>query len=187
MKGLHFRALGYSMIADKNSDLHVRAGLEDSMKSLWRFAYSLSGRPDLADDLAQSTCLRALDKAHQADTSLPILPWLLKICRSIWLNERRSQALRRAQSLEVTPEIDFVDAGVDIETNILSREVYSLIMGLPEAQRNVAMLVFVEGFTYREAASVLDVPIGTVMSRLHAVRAKLRDAVAFDGADGKAQ
>lgn len=173
------------MVVRKNSEQTVRAALENSVRPLWRFAFSMSGRADIADDLVQSTCLRALDKAHQADPERPLLPWLLTICRSIWLNERRSQAVRQAQSLETAAERHLVAAGADTETNIFARQVYSLIMDLPEAQRSVAMLVFVEGFSYSDAARILDVPIGTIMSRLHAVRAKMRQAVNEDAKGAK--
>ena len=168
------------MTDEKNRDAYLRSGLNKALKPLWRFSFALSGKADLADDLSQSTCLRALDKSHQADVSRPLLPWFLTICRSIWLNEKRANAIRAAQSLDVTPESQLVALGLDTETNILSRQVYSLIMGLPEAQRTVAVLVFVEGFGYSEAAKVLDIPVGTVMSRLHAVRAKLRSVVEND-------
>ncbi len=165
------------MASQRKSQTHVHAALARNLKPLWRFSYALSGRADAADDLVQATCLRALDKVYQADLDRPLLPWFLTICRSIWLNERRAQTIRRAQSLDVTPESQLLDPGPTVETNILSRQVYSLIMALPEAQRSVAVLVFVEGFSYSEAASVLDVPIGTIMSRLHAVRAKMRSAM----------
>jgi RNA polymerase sigma-70 factor (ECF subfamily) len=65
------------------------------------------------------------------------------------------------------------DGAEQIETNILAGQVLRQAMGLPEAQRETLLLVYVEGFTYQEAAKVLDVPIGTVMSRLAAVRLKL--------------
>ncbi len=165
------------MAGRNKAEEHVQLALQANLKPLWRFAFALSGRADMADDLLQSTCLRALDKSHQVDPERPALPWLFTICRSIWLSERRAQAIRKTQAIDVTPEVDLVAVGTEVETNILSRQVYSLMMGLPEAQRSAAMLVFVEGFSYSEAAEALDVPIGTVMSRLHAVRAKLRGVV----------
>ena len=56
-------------------------------------------------------------------------------------------------------------------------------MQLPEAQRETVMLVFVEGYSYREAAALLDVPIGTIMSRLSNARQKLKTVMQFDAAD----
>lgn len=168
----------------KKIDRSVRSELENGLKPLWRFAYALSGRADLADDLVQATCLRALDKANQADLSRALLPWFMTICRSIWLNEKRAQAIRRAQSLDTTPEFELISKDTGVETNILSRQVYTMMMALPEAQRSLAVLVFVEGFSYTEAAQALDVPLGTVMSRLHAVRNKMKAAVDGRQKDG---
>jgi RNA polymerase sigma-70 factor (ECF subfamily) len=74
----------------------------------------------------------------------------------------------------VDPEDVLVTDGErQIETNIFAGQVLKRALGLPEAQRETLLLVYVEGLTYQETASVLDVPIGTVMSRLAAARLKL--------------
>lgn len=164
----------YSMALKKTFEAEVRAGLQEHAKSLWRFGYSLSGQPDVADDLVQATCVRALERAHQVNDATGVRPWLMTILRSIWLNEVRSRTIRKAQSLDVTPESELSCFSVSSETNILASEVFSAVMALPEAQREVVVLVLVQGHAYREAAAILDVPIGTIMSRLHAARAKLR-------------
>jgi len=74
----------YSMNFGKNSPPDIQLALSQNLASIWRFSLSLSGKPDVADDLTQSTCLRALEKQHQVDTNRPIIGWLLTICRSIW-------------------------------------------------------------------------------------------------------
>ena len=68
---------------------------------------------------------------------------------------------------------DLIDHTANTETNIFAREVYTSIMSLPEAQRTTVELVYVQEFTYSEAAQILDVPIGTVMSRLSTARKAL--------------
>jgi len=143
------------------------------MPSIWRFALSLSGKPDVADDLTQATCLRALEKQHQLKRDRPVIGWLLTICRSIWLNELRSQAVRKAGGLDTAGVDDLVDPRSDLEMNILAAQVYTRIMELPEAQRATVELVYVQQFTYSEAAAILSVPIGTVMSRLSTARTAL--------------
>jgi len=161
--------------SSKNAQSIVEAALVEHLPSVWRFALSLSGNPSTADDLAQATSLRALEKAYQlVDTQNPVA-WLLTICRSIWLNQLRSEKIRASQSLDSTAEIDLVAISAEAETNIFASQVFSRVMALPEAQRETVLLVYVEGFTYREAAKLLDVPMGTVMSRLAAARAKLAD------------
>lgn len=174
VRGKHGGDADYSMALEKTFEAEVRAGLQENMKSLWRFGYALSGQADVADDLVQATCVRALERAHQVKDATGVRPWVMTILRSIWLNEVRSRTIRKAQSLDVTPESDLSCFSVSSETNILAREVFSAVMALPEAQREVTVLVLVQGHSYRETAAILDVPIGTIMSRLHAARAKLR-------------
>lgn len=143
------------------------------LPGLWRFALSLSGRPDVADDIVQATCVRAIEKAHQFQQGTRLEAWVFTICRTVWLNELRRESIRRTDGLEAVGAADMPDGTLDTETNIFAAEVFTEVMRLPEAIRNTTVLVYVEGFTYREAAAVLDVPIGTVMSRLAAARKKL--------------
>ncbi|MEL6792257.1 MAG: sigma factor-like helix-turn-helix DNA-binding protein, partial [Pseudomonadota bacterium] len=100
--------------------------------------------------------------------------WLMTICRSIWLNEVRSRQVRKAGGLDSSEALALADGKPDVETNIFASEVFTRVMGLPEAQRSVVELVYVQELTYSEAAKVLDVPIGTVMSRLFVARKALK-------------
>ncbi|WP_254440666.1 RNA polymerase sigma factor [Ruegeria sp. HKCCA6837] len=165
------------------SEQAVRDAVQTHSKRVWRFALALSGASDVADDLLQATCLRALERNHQATPHNRLDSWLMTICRSIWLNEVRSRSVRRAQALSVTPEADLVATGSDTETNIFVTEVFTQVMQLPEAQRETVLLVFVEGYSYREAAALLEVPIGTIMSRLSNARQKLKAVMQPDAAD----
>ena len=88
----------------------------------------------------------------------------------MWLNDLRAAAVRRGGGLQAVEDVDLPDPGPDAETNYFAREVLSTVNALPEAQRATVLLVYVEGFKYAEAAEILDVPIGTVMSRLAAAR-----------------
>ena len=150
----------------------VRGEIERHLPAVWRFALSLSGSQDVAQDLTQSTMLRALEKEAQFKGG-NLAAWCMTICRSIWLNERRAAVLRTHQSLSLVPEEAIKDEKPSSEENFFATEVFTKVMDLPEAQRETVVLVYVEGFAYREAAEILDVPIGTVMSRLAVARAKL--------------
>lgn len=163
-----------------SSEQAVRQAIGTHVKRVWRFALALSGAPDVADDLTQATCLRALERHHQVTHTDRLDSWLMTICRSIWLNEVRSRTVRRAQALSVTPDAELVAPGPDVELNIFAREVFTQVILLPEAQRETVMLVFVEGYSYREAAALLEVPIGTIMSRLSNARKKLQAAMPQD-------
>ncbi len=167
-----------------STDQAVRDALEQHAPRVWRFALALSGQKDIADDLSQATALRAMEKHGQVTSAARLDAWLMTICRSIWLNELRARAVRKSQSLAVTPEAELVAGGPDAETNLFASQVFKQVMALPAAQRETVMLVYVEGYPYREAAEILGVPIGTIMSRLSAARAKLRPLA--DGPEARA-
>ena len=163
------------MKQEKTSQQNMGAALAEHMPAIWRFAFSLAGTPDVADDLAQATCLRAIEKSHQFQEGGTLIGWCLTICRSIWLNELRSKAVRNAGGLESIEAKDLADLSPSVETNIFASEVFTRIMELPEAQRSTVEMVYVQGFSYKEAAETLQVPIGTIMSRLATARKALAD------------
>jgi RNA polymerase sigma-70 factor (ECF subfamily) len=151
----------------------VKAGLAPNLARLWRYGLVLSGARDVADDLVQATCLRAIERAAQFQAGTRLDRWLFSILRSIWLNELRSRRVREGGGFVDASEALVVDGGREIETNIFAGQVLREVGGLPEAQREAVLLVYVEGLSYREAAEVLAAPIGTVMSRLAAARSAL--------------
>jgi len=155
------------------SSYAVRKGLAAELKRLWRYGLVLSGSRTTAEDLVQATCLRALERAHQFAPGTHLDRWLFSILHSIWLNEVRAARYRRGEGL-VDAETALVFDGLrEVETNILAAQVLRQVQSLPEAQRETVFLVYVEGLAYREAAELLGIPIGTVMSRLAGARARL--------------
>ncbi len=151
----------------------VRSGLKPCLARLWRYGLVLSGSRDFAQDLVQATCLRALERADQFMAGTRLDRWLFTILHSIWLNELRARRIRVGGGF-VDPDTLVGPGGAEqIEANIFLGEVLREVQGLPEAQRATVFLVYVEGLTYRDAAEVLGVPIGTVMSRLATARLAL--------------
>jgi RNA polymerase sigma-70 factor, ECF subfamily len=121
----------------------------------------------------KKTCLRALERAHQFTPGTRLDRWLFSILHSIWLDEIRATRYRTGQGL-VDAETELVFDGMrEVETNILAGQVLREVNALPEVQREAVFLVYAEGLTYREAAEILAVPIGTIMSRLAGARTKL--------------
>ena len=137
---------------------------------LRRFGCSLTGTLELADELVQSACERALQRFHQWVPGTRLDSWLYTIMHSIWCNEIRSRRVRQGSG-RVDPE-SLVDAGVESQlgARLMLRKVDGVVARLPEEQRAVLLLVCAEGHSYKEAAAALDVPIGTVMSRLARAR-----------------
>ena len=140
---------------------------------LWLFALRLTRDEADAKDLVQRCCLRALEKRGQWQPGTTLLSWLFKILHSIWINELRSAQRRREGNLGsdgVVDDLPDPNPSGDPERRLLLRQIVEAVQALPEAQRVVMVLVEVEGFSYREAADLLEIPIGTVMSRLARAR-----------------
>ncbi|HYC64918.1 MAG TPA: RNA polymerase sigma factor [Reyranellaceae bacterium] len=134
---------------------------------LRRFAHGLSRNPADADDLAQMTVERALRSREQWQPGTRLDSWLYKIMRNLWIDTVRARARKdkveapqeEAETLGHDPR-DGVEAAVDLGRIMAAME------RLPDEQREVVALILIEGFGYREAAELLDLPIGTVSSRL---------------------
>ena len=144
------------------------------LPNIRRFALSLTGSMADADDLLQATVERMLDRGLPDDAAL--LPYSLKACRNLWIDEIRSRKVRQAAASSGDPLVSSGSTPCGEQQalgEISLREVQAVLAEMPEEQRAVLELVAVEGFSYRQAAEVLDIPIGTVMSRLARGRATL--------------
>ena len=163
------------------SEADIRSGLAEHLDRLWRYGFVLSHQRDVADDLVQATCVRALERVDQFVAGTRLDRWLFSILHSIWLNEIRARRVRQGQGFIDADEALTFDGARDTETHVMANQVLKQVNALPEAQRSAVFLAYVEGLSYREVAAILDVPIGTVMSRLAAARAKLSEAVPAGG------
>jgi RNA polymerase sigma-70 factor, ECF subfamily len=131
---------------------------------LRRFARNLTRNPHDADDVVQISVERALKRLDQWRSDARLDSWMFKIVRNAWIDELRSRGRRDKIFLaEEAGETVGVDS-VETESDMLS--VQSAMARLPEDQRIAVSLVLVEGLPYKEAAEVLDVPVGTLTSRL---------------------
>ena len=108
--------------------------------------------------------------ADQFEPGTHLDRWMFRMAQRVWLNELRSRKVRTGGGLVPVEDIDLPDKTPGAETNILARDVLNKVNALPEAQRHTVFLVYVEGYSYKEAAEFLEIPIGTVMSRLAAAR-----------------
>jgi len=156
--------------------------LPSCLPRLWRFAIRLTRHKEDAEDLVQRTCVRALERCDQLAEGGSSLSWLFAILHTVWLNEIRARQVRREWQSEWEEDAVSLIAGDSSElpeNQLLYQQVVALVDALPDAQRVIMLLVAVEGMSYREASAILDIPIGTVMSRL--ARARLAIGQAFDG------
>jgi RNA polymerase sigma-70 factor, ECF subfamily len=154
--------------------------LPDLLPRLWRFAVRLTGDPHAAEDLVQRGCVRALERRHQLKPGTSARSWMYSILHSVWLNEIRARQIRQHASMQWSDELAETipdESGSDPERDLMHRQIIQAVERLPDAQRAVMLLVAVEGLSYREAAEALEIPVGTVMSRL--ARARLTIGQAF--------
>jgi RNA polymerase sigma-70 factor, ECF subfamily len=148
------------------------------LPNLRRFALSLCRRSDLADDLVQSTAERAFAARGRFDPSTRLDAWLFRILRNAWIDHaRRTTTQGVGIDIYDSPDILTVDGVRHTENVILLRKTEQAMAELPEDHREVMMLICVEELSYREAADIIGVPIGTVMSRLARARLALAEKV----------
>lgn len=157
----------------------VRSQLLTLLPRLRRFAYSLCGAMDQADDLVQSACEKALTRLDQFEPGTRLDSWMFRILQTIWIDHVRAQKRRRTESDEEAILAFSDDARIEERAAARSEleVVRTEIQKLPEDQRVVLSLVSIDGVSYAEAAAILEIPIGTVMSRLARARRKLTDAI----------
>ena len=158
------------------------------LDAVYRFALRLSGSPDRAQDLVQDTFLRAFKAWDQYTPGTQCKSWLFTICRNVFLRQReRGQRHDDIVAENVTrdgPGVSPVNpvwatvAGDDPEGeffhSIVDKEVLKAIDELPEEYRTAVVLSDVEGLAYNEIAELMEVPVGTVKSRLFRGRRKLQ-------------
>ena len=115
----------------------VRNGLRPLFPRIWRYCLALTGSRDRANDLAQAACLHALEKAHLYEPGTHLDRWMFRMTHRLWLNDLRSEAVRRGQGLLPIEDIDLPDDKSDPQTNFFAKQVLTEVMRLPDAHRNV--------------------------------------------------
>lgn len=149
------------------------ADLEALIPRLRRYAHALARHPVRPDDLVQDALERAWARRRQWRTGTDLRAWVFTILHNVYVSEIRKVAARGpgAEVFDDGHAVDLSRAGIGHGSTL---DVERALAALPDDQRAVVLLVGLEDLDYREAAEVLDIPIGTVMSRLSRGRARLR-------------
>ena len=168
-------------LTKKTNQLKLDAILESHYEELYRIAYAWSQEHNLAQDLVQETMLKALQKAEQIKSFKHVDRWLCKIMHNLFYDNCRYDA--KWQAIQVEDIDDFVQIE-SVETLYVRKQtvqnIHDAIGCLPIEQREVLVLVDLQGYSYSEVAEVVEAPVGTVMSRLSRARKKLRSLVSRD-------
>jgi RNA polymerase sigma-70 factor (ECF subfamily) len=170
-------------VSTDEQDLHD--ALVALQPRLRRFAYGLTGTRADADDLVQATYERALSRLNQWRRGSRLDSWMFRVMHSIRINaanmEKNRANLLRAEQANFSV---IVDGARDNEARLTLSAVREFIWRLPEEQREALLMVAVEGMSYKETAEILDLPIGTVTSRI--ARARIALTAFVEGSDQSA-
>lgn len=169
---------GECMAADLGGTDGFRAAVIAALPRLRRFCQGLAGHAQDGDDLMQSTVERALSREHQFVPGTRLDSWMFRIAQNLHIDRARV-ASRRGQQVPVEdlPETMGEDGRTTVEQLSDLAAAQRALQAIPEDQRAAFLLVVVEGLSYREAAEVLEVPVGTIMSRLARARGRIEQAV----------
>ena len=156
----------------------VRSPMIELLPRLRRFAYALTGSMDHADDLVQDTCERALARMDQWTPGTRLDSWMYRIAQNLWVDNRRAKKARgEVVDIDTLHDLAGLDGRKVTEGRLTLMRVGEEMNRLSPDQRILVALVCVEGLTYKEAAETLELPIGTVMSRLARARQALGTAL----------
>lgn len=152
---------------------HLRGKVVAERQRLYRLAWSWCHDQSLADDLVQETMTRALTKLDSLREENRLSVWLTRIMVNLYRDHFRKAREDTGLEVELLPEEETPE--LSIERSVLVQRTRKAIAGLNDDHRQVITMVDIGGFSYAETAQVLDVPVGTVMSRLSRARIKLRE------------
>jgi len=158
--------------------VEVRHQMVALLPRLRAFGRALTREADAADDLVQAVCEKALRSLHLWTPGTRLDSWMFRIMQNEWIDlQRRTRPQVPIDEPANETAISRDDGRRTTEARLTLESVRTLIERLPEEQRAVLVLVCLEDFSYREAAEILGIPIGTVMSRLGRARGALTEAM----------
>lgn len=164
-------------------DETIRREMLAFLPRLRRFTYGLTGSADEGDDLLQATCERAIRHIDKWQPGTRLDSWMYRIARNLHLNNIRAKGVRGEHLSSVEPGDAAAVDGVRVaEAQLTYETVRGLVDRLPEEQRTILLLVTVEGLSYREVSDMLELPMGTVTSRLARARLALKSLLGGDEA-----
>ncbi|RFF29957.1 RNA polymerase sigma factor [Wenzhouxiangella sediminis] len=150
----------------------LKQAISEHLEALRRFSAALTGNPADGDDLAQGTVERLLEKSVPRDATFAA--WMYRVCRNLWIDQVRKNARMTTPGQDdLERRMENLDGERAVMTMMRMDEIETAMQKLEVDQREVLALVAIEECSYREAAEILEIPIGTVMSRVARARKRL--------------
>ncbi len=140
---------------------------------LRRFAYGLTGSIEKGDDLVQSACVRAIEKSDQWQAGTKFDSWMFRIAKNIFTDAWRTEKVKDRVLSQVQRESETCSDHAQLENHVSLHEVREAMSELSEEHKTILMLICVEGYSYQEVSAILDIPVGTVASRVVRARSAL--------------
>ncbi|HXV30935.1 MAG TPA: RNA polymerase sigma factor [Sinorhizobium sp.] len=157
-----------------------RRDLVSLLPKLRRFAMTLTRDASDADDLIQEACERAITRSHLWNGEGRLESWVYAMTRNLWVDEVRKRKVRSGGGMVDIFDQDVLNVEAAAEKAVYANQLQKMILSMPEGLASVFLLVNVEGYSYRETAEILAIPIGTVMSRLSTARLRLAAMLSED-------
>lgn len=160
----------------------VRARIVAFLPRLRRFCAVMARNEDRGDDLMQATVERALTRIDQWQAGSSLESWMFRIAQNIHIDELRAQG-RRGITIDIDEAVSLTgdDGRAVVEGRSDLNQARAAMAALPDEQRVLMALVVLDGRSYKEAAEILDIPIGTVMSRIARARQSIDRALRGEG------
>lgn len=150
--------------------MNIENKIVDTLPRLRKFAYGLTGSIEKGDDLVQSTCVRAIEKSNQWQVGTKFDSWMFRIAKNIFTDSWRKQKVQNRVLEQIKQESDKRLENDQLDSYVSFCDVREAMNRLSKEHKVILMLVCVEGYSYQESSEILNVPVGTVASRV--VRAR---------------
>jgi len=155
----------------------IRHQMVQLLPRLRRFAVALTGSAADGDDLVQDTVERALKNLHAWEPGSRLDSWMFRIAKNRFIDTRRSAKRGKTETIESADEYAALDGERAMQSHLTFQDTAKALQALPVKQRQAVALVLVDGLSYREAADILEIPIGTLTSRIARAREALMTAL----------
>ena len=168
---------------DSPARLDIEQLIREYHADLYRYAFRLAGSVPDAEDLTQQTFLIVQGKLHQVRDAEKVRSWLYAVLRSCFLKSLRKSVPLTATVAELS--VDQIPQQMADDDSVDRQQLQWAIDGLPDDFKLVVLMFYFEDFSYKQIAAELDIPIGTVMSRLARAKGRLRQILTEAGHDGR--
>jgi len=155
----------------------IRHQMVQLLPRLRRFAIALTGSTADGDDLVQDTVERALKNLHAWEAGTRLDSWMFRIAKNRFIDNRRSAGRAKTVTIDAADEAAALDGEQAMQSYLGFQDAAAALQTLPAEQRQAVALVLVDGLSYREAADILEIPIGTLTSRISRARQALVTAL----------